>query len=127
MPSKLLLLEDSPTVREVIKIYLSGGQFEFHEAGDAQRGLQLARLLHVDLVIADIKMPGMSGIEFVRALRADPDERLKRLPVVLLTGEKGGNLRSEGLGAGANAFVEKPVTGPALREAITALLHGTKA
>jgi len=121
MPT-LLILDDSNVVRQVIRIYLAGVASEFLEAGDAERGLQLCRLMPVDLVIADIKMPGKSGIDFVRAVRADPNARLKALPIVLLTGESSDELRVQGLAAGANAFVKKPVLGPALRDAVAKLL-----
>jgi CheY-like chemotaxis protein len=119
---KVLILDDSNVVRQVVKIYLAGHDYEVLEAEDAERALQLCRLTNPDIVISDINLPGMSGIEFVTQLRADPSPRLRGLPVVLLTGDKNDSLRADGLRAGANAFVKKPVVGPALREALAEVL-----
>ena len=99
-----------------------GLDFEVHAAEDGPRALQLCRLLQIDAVVADIKMPGMSGIDFVKALRADSDQRLRSIPVILLTGEQAANLRQDGLAAGADAFIEKPVTGDTLRDTIARVL-----
>lgn len=122
--SRLLILDDSQTVREVIKVYLTGAGFDFSEADNGERALEICKTTPLDLVVADIKMPGMSGIEFVQKLRESGEDRLKALRVILLTGEKGDELRRQGLQAGANAFVEKPVTGPNLRDTITRVMKG---
>jgi CheY-like chemotaxis protein len=122
---KILILDDSNVVRQVIKIYLAGLEYELLEADNAERALQTCRSMSLDLVIADIKLPGMSGIEFVTALRAEASARLKALPVVLLTGEKTPELRSAGIQAGAADFVNKPVVGPELREAISRVFQRT--
>jgi two-component system, chemotaxis family, chemotaxis protein CheY len=122
MPQTVLVIDDSSTIREIIKIYLSGRSFEFVEAESGDRGLQLARLMQVDLVIADVKMPGMDGLTFVRHLRADEKPHLRTVPVILLTGEKSEDLKSQGLEAGANAFVQKPVSSGRLKEVVNQLL-----
>jgi len=122
--TKLLILDDSNVIRQVIRIYLTGLPYQLVMAADAESGLRECRQGNAEAVIADINLPGMSGIDFLKTLRADPDPRLKSLPVVLLTGQKGDALRTEGLLAGANAFVTKPVVGPALREALAEALKG---
>ncbi len=118
MGSTLLLVDDSATIRNIIKIYLMGMQFEFIEADRAERALHVLKTAGVNLVIADINMPGMDGLEFVRALRADADARINSLPIILLTGEKSEELRKLGSIAGANDFILKPVTSSNLREAV---------
>lgn len=98
---------------------------QFVEAENGERALALLRLVKVDLVIVDIKMPVMDGIEFTRRLRAELPA-LKALPVVMLTGEKSGeqgqSMRATGLAAGASAFVEKPVSPQTLKEVVDGLL-----
>jgi two-component system chemotaxis response regulator CheY len=122
MRSTLLLIDDSPTIREIIKIYLMGRSLEFVDAENAERGLTLVGLMPIKLIIADIKLPGMDGVEFVRKLRADARPHIRSLPVILLTGQKAADLRQQGLEAGANAFIEKPISSTALNELIGKLL-----
>jgi two-component system chemotaxis response regulator CheY len=124
MARTILLVDDSQTIRTIIKVYLMALQFEFVEAETGERGLQLARLVPVSLVIADINMPGMDGISFLQQLRADESSKAKDAPVILLTGEKGGDLEKRGMEAGANGFLYKPVTSARLTELVQSLLPG---
>lgn len=110
-------MDDSPTVREIIKIYLMKRRdLEFIEADDGVRGLRLARLMPVSLIITDIKMPAMDGITFLTHLRADSNERLRKVPVVMVTGQSDPALAQQATAAGASAFLTKPVTPQALQE-----------
>ena len=122
MPKTILLIDDSPTIRSVIKVYLMTRKFEFLDAENGERGLQLVRLLPVDLVIADVKMPVIDGISFLRQVRADTRPQLKNLPIILLTGDKSEELRKEGLGAGATAFLHKPISNTQLCEAVDKII-----
>jgi two-component system chemotaxis response regulator CheY len=78
--------------------------------------LELLKTSKVQLVIADINMPGMDGLTFLRRLRADEQPHLRKLPVILLTANKPEEYRARGLAAGANAFLQKPVVSTALVE-----------
>lgn len=122
MPQTILLVDDSPTIRSIIKVYLMGRQFEFVEADEGQRALQLVRLVPVNLVIADIKMPGMDGLTFVKKLRTDERPHLRKMPVILLTGDKSEETRQKGLEVGANAFIQKPISSAGLIEAVNKIL-----
>jgi two-component system chemotaxis response regulator CheY len=122
MAQTVLLIDDSPTIRTIIKIYLMGRSFDFVEAEGGERGLQLARLMPIELVIADINMPGMDGLTFTKQLRADNNTKVRSLPVILLTGEKSEDLRTKGMEAGANAFIQKPVSSARLIEVVNQLL-----
>src|ERR1700738_3331852 len=84
----ILLVDDSRTMREVLKVYLMGRKFDFVEADGAERALQLLRLLPVSLVIVDLKMPKMDGVDFLLQMRASELPLLRRIPVVMVTGEK---------------------------------------
>lgn len=105
----ILLVDDSRTIRDIVKIYLTNGGHTFIEAEDGMRALSLVGLTNVDLVIADVMMPRMDGIAFTKKLRADTRPEKRSIPVVLLTGEGSAQLQAEGQAAGANAFVKKPV------------------
>ncbi|HVG62694.1 MULTISPECIES: response regulator [Hyalangium] len=122
MSDNILVVDDSPTVRNIIKIYLMNLRLSILEAEDATRALQLLRLVPVSVVIADINMPGMDGITFVKEIRASKEAQLRGIPVILLTAEKGGDLRQRGAEAGANAFIQKPVSHADLTETVRQFL-----
>ncbi|HEX8697529.1 MAG TPA: response regulator [Myxococcaceae bacterium] len=122
MSANILVVDDSPTVRNIIKIYLMGLRQSIIEAEDASRALQLLNVVPVSVVIADINMPGMDGITFVREVRASTKPQVRGVPVILLTAEKGGDLRQRGVEAGANAFIQKPVSHNDLTETVRQFL-----
>ncbi|PTL84437.1 response regulator [Vitiosangium sp. GDMCC 1.1324] len=115
MKRTVLLVEDSNTIRQILKIYLMKLKLDFLDADRAEQGLKLLEIRTVDLVIADITMPGgMDGLEFVRRVRASEKERMREVPIVLLTGGKAPDLEARGREAGASEFVRKPVSIDAL-------------
>lgn len=120
MSKKVLLIDDSPTIRSIVQIYLMGRSLEFVEAPDGERGLKLARLLGVDLVIADINMPKMDGFTLVKHLRAEAG-KLGKVPIILLTGSREA-AEADALQCGANAFVRKPVSSADLVRVVSGLM-----
>jgi two-component system chemotaxis response regulator CheY len=118
----VLLVDDSPTVRNIVKIYLMNLKVSTVEADDATRALQILRLVPVSLVIADINMPGMDGITFVKEVRASQMPQVRSVPILLLTAEKNADLRQKGTEAGANAFIQKPVSHHELTETVRQFL-----
>ncbi|MGE0546209.1 MAG: response regulator [Kofleriaceae bacterium] len=122
MRSTVLLVDDSAIVRGVLQVVLENEQLELIEADDGDRAWQLMRLVPVDLVIADINMPGTDGISLVERMRAAAEPRLRDMPVVLLTADLSKELEARGRGAGANAFVHKPVAPATLVDHVRRLL-----
>jgi two-component system chemotaxis response regulator CheY len=120
--TNVLLVDDSPTVRNIVKIYLMNLKVSTVEADDATRALQILRLVPVSLVIADINMPGMDGITFVKEVRASAMPQVRSVPILLLTAEKNADLRQKGTEAGANAFIQKPVSHHELTETVRQFL-----
>jgi two-component system, chemotaxis family, chemotaxis protein CheY len=120
--SKILLVDDSKTARSLVRVLLMSEPVEFLEAENATAALGVVRDPSIVLVIADNNMPGMDGVTFVEALRKSHDERLRTIPVVLLTADEQPLLRQRALAAGANDFVRKPVKAATLRAAIDPLL-----
>jgi CheY-like chemotaxis protein len=117
----VLIVEDSPTTRAVIKVYLVGHHLDFFEATNGVDGLALARQHRPGVIVVDLKMPGMDGFTFCRTVRNDSS--LKDTPLILLTGSRGDAVRSEALAAGASYFLTKPIDGAALAERIVACLE----
>ncbi len=122
----VLLADDSPTIRALLRIFLMELRPNFFEATDGERALQLLRLTPIDLVIADVRMDPMDGVTFVRTLRQDERPRIRDVPVVMLTGERSEEIRKQGLEAGANAFVTKPIDPKTLLETIDRVLPRTR-
>jgi two-component system chemotaxis response regulator CheY len=99
-----------------------GMNFEFFESARADLGLTILETGAIDLVIADINMPGMDGLAFLREVRASTNAGMRRVPVVLLTSDKSPETRARAISSGASGFVLKPVTSSNLRETVTSLL-----
>ncbi|ATB30485.1 response regulator [Melittangium boletus] len=115
MKRTVLLVEDSNTIRHILRVYLMKLKLDFLEADRAEQGLRLLDSQQVDLVIADVNMPGgMDGLEFVRRVRSSEWARVRQVPVVLLTGGKAPDLEARATEAGASEFVRKPVSIDAL-------------
>jgi two-component system chemotaxis response regulator CheY len=110
MKRSVLLVDDSDTIRYIIRVYLMGMNLELIEADRAERALRLLGASPVDLILADINMPQMNGLDFVRKVRGDDRDEVRLVPVVLLTGDKAPGLEAKGLEAGATEVIRKPVS-----------------
>jgi two-component system chemotaxis response regulator CheY len=121
---KFLTVDDSATVRKIVIRTLEELGYEgseFLEAVDGEEGLeQVAKAGEIDLVICDVNMPNMDGLDFLRALRANPDST--HIPVLMVTTESSRRAITEAMEIGANAYVVKPFTPEMLETAISGLL-----
>jgi two-component system phosphate regulon response regulator PhoB len=104
--AKILIAEDDPTVRSLIRMTLDSGQTEIFEVEDGIEALEVARRELPELIFLDWSMPGSSGIEVCRALRAEP--LTADIKVVMLTARSDSHDREEGFAAGADEYVTKP-------------------
>ncbi|HEX8825954.1 MAG TPA: response regulator [Archangium sp.] len=114
MKRTVLIVDDSDTIRHIIKVYLMKLKLEVLDTDRADSGLLLLGTHPVDLVIADFNMPGMNGLEFVRQVRANGRPVVSRVPILLLTGGKAPELERRAMEAGASEFVRKPVSSATL-------------
>jgi EAL domain-containing protein (putative c-di-GMP-specific phosphodiesterase class I)/DNA-binding response OmpR family regulator len=103
----VLVIDDDPDLREFYTTALRRAGFEILTAPDGERGLEILESWSVGLVLCDVSMPGMSGFDVVRALRAAPDT--STLPIILITGSGDSESLIEGLSAGADDFLSTPV------------------
>ena len=114
---KILIVDDFSTMRRIIKNLLRDlGFTNTAEADDGTTALPMLQSGNFDFLVTDWNMPGMNGIELLRAVRAD--ERLKLLPVLMVTAEAKRDQIIEAAQAGVNGYVVKPFTAQALKEKI---------
>jgi len=104
--SRILAVDDSSSMRQMVAFTLSSAGFEVAEAQDGEVALALARKEKFSLVLADVNMPNMDGISLVRALRVLPE--YKFTPLLMLTTESGPEKKLEGKAAGATGWLVKP-------------------
>ena len=120
MSKRILIVEDTRTIPEVIKVYLLGNDYEYLQAPNGEEALKVAGKNRPDLIISDIKMPVMDGFQFCEQLKANP--KTKGIPVVLLTSLKDDASRAEGQRVGADGFLNKPIDSEELRKTVKGFL-----
>ncbi len=121
MAKTVLIVDDSASMRTVVRIALTRAGYEVLEAGDGVEGLQrLDAAGRVQLVISDVNMPQMDGISFVREIKKSA--RHKFTPVIMLTTEGQEQKKEEGRAAGAKAWIVKPFLPPQLVDAVNKLV-----
>ncbi|MBA2450561.1 MAG: response regulator [Chloroflexi bacterium] len=118
--TRILLADDDLQVQRLVGLTLDDDSFSLCFADDGAEALRLAREVHPTLVLLDYQMPGLSGLEVCRALRADP--ATARTPIVMLTGEGGDAIRSHAHEAGVNAFLMKPFSPLSLEHRVRTML-----
>ena len=121
----ILVVDDDPAVRELVATYLAREGFEVREAASGEAALALLDTQAIDLVILDMGLPGMSGLDVLRALRHRP--RTANLPVTVLTGMGDEYPLAASLGLGADDYVTKPVRLDALAALVRARLRSRRA
>lgn len=102
----ILTVDDSASMRQMVSFTLKASGYNVLEAFDGADALVKARANKVDLVLSDINMPNMNGIELLKALRAEAQYRFT--PILLLTTESGMDRKMEGKQAGATGWLVKP-------------------
>ena len=120
-PRTILTVDDEDVVRTLLTKVLEAGGYSTRQANNGSDGLQIAQNEKIDLILQDVDMPGMNGHEVVGKLKAD--ERTRTIPVIMLTGRARRSDKIEGLEAGADEYVTKPVSGSELLARVKALLR----
>ncbi|WP_269586084.1 response regulator [Roseibium sp. Sym1] len=108
MSKKVLTVDDSKTMRDMVRFTLSGVGFDVVEAQDGVQALSLLDSTKVDLIITDINMPNMDGVTLVKRVRGGSNHR--GVPILVLTTEGGDAKKAEGKAAGATGWIVKPFT-----------------
>jgi len=123
---KILIVDDFSTMRRIIKNLLRDLGFNnTAEADDGKTGLPMLQTGNFDFLITDWNMPGMTGIELLKAVRAD--EKLASLPVLMVTAEAKKDQIVEAAQAGVNGYIVKPFTAQTLKEKIEKIFERVEA
>ncbi|HEV8518060.1 MAG TPA: phosphate regulon transcriptional regulator PhoB [Burkholderiales bacterium] len=117
----ILVVEDEPAIQELITLNLEQSGYSPLRANDAEQAIELVRDELPDLVLLDWMLPGMSGIEFARRLRAD--RRTQDVPIIMLTARAEEHDKLSGLESGADDYITKPFSPRELNARIRALLR----
>ncbi|BCU82952.1 DNA-binding response regulator [Polycladomyces abyssicola] len=103
MQTTVLIVDDEPDIRELIRLYLTNEGYHVLEAADGREALELTRQHTVDLMILDVMMPGMEGMEVCVRIR-----KTQWMPIIMLTAKTGDLDKIQGLAVGADDYVTKP-------------------
>ena len=117
---RILIADDRPSSRELVRSILENLGYEVEEAEDGMRALNAVLRRPPDLVLLDLQMPGLNGHEVLERLRAE--ERFASLPVVALTASAMAGDRDKALAAGFTSYLAKPVSLSTLRTEVRRLL-----
>lgn len=124
MELDILVVDDSAAIRKILQRVLrqTGMAIDtIHEAGDGEEALNVLRGHKVGLVLTDINMPKMDGLELLAALKRSPE--WARIPVVMITTEGGESKVAEAVRLGAAGYVRKPFTADQIKEKLAGILE----
>jgi two-component system chemotaxis response regulator CheY len=106
MKRKVLTVDDASTMRKMIALTLKTAGYEVVEASDGPEALDIISRMDVDMMILDVNMPQMNGIELVRRVRES--SKYSKTPIIMLTTETQDTLRNQAKSAGATGWINKP-------------------
>lgn len=124
MESDVLVVDDSAAIRKILQRVLrqTGMSIgEIYEAGDGQEALELLKTRSVRLILTDVNMPKMDGLQMLAAIKANPC--WSEIPVVMITTEGGESKVGEAVKLGAVGYVRKPFTGDQIKEKLAGILE----
>lgn len=119
MTKSALIVDDSATMRNMIKATVAELGFEIDTAQDGEKAFTQAKKKSYDIVITDINMPNVDGIELIRMLRES--ETCKYAPILVISTEAGDNVKQAGKQAGASGWIVKPFDPETLTKAVSKL------
>lgn len=120
---RALIVDDSSVMRKIVERSLRQAGFDalfVHEASSGTEGLELLKARQVDLILSDINMPSMDGLEFLRQIRAQ--NLAPGVPVVMITTESSEDHVKQAIEAGARGYIRKPFTAEQVKERVLPLV-----
>jgi len=120
MAKTILIVDDSSSLRNVVKIALVDAGYDVIEGGDGTEGIKALDGRKVHLIISDVNMPNMDGITMVKEIKTM--DSYKFTPIIMLTTEAGDDIKSQGKEAGVKAWVVKPFKPDQMLNAVSKLI-----
>jgi len=117
---KILVVDDDRTTRKLLSLYLRGSGFDVVTAENGLDGIEKLGGETVNMVVTDLNMPYMDGIEFIRTIKANPDTG--HIPALMITTEDDDEERQRAAAAGADGYLVKPVTADVVAQKVRQLL-----
>ncbi|TDO96343.1 response regulator [Marinomonas balearica] len=121
MNKNLLVVDDSPSVRQMVEATLRGGGYQVKTAKDGREALDFCRTTKFDFVLTDQNMPNMDGLTLIRSLRAM--SAYTRVPLIVLTTEASDAMKAKGKAAGATGWMVKPFDPQKLLEVVAKVVR----
>lgn len=121
MAKNILVVDDSPTMRQMVSFTLRGAGFDVTEAQHGQEALSKIEGRQIDMIVTDLNMPVMDGIEFIRQARSLQATRF--VPILMLTTESQPEKKMAGKAAGATGWIVKPFDPPKFLAVIAKILQ----
>ena len=123
---RILIIEDEEDIREVLKLQLESANYQVIEATNGEEGIELMKkgsnLLHVGLIITDIRMPKVNGVEAIEYIKANAPS----IPIMVVTGYPDAELAVELLQKGVKDYLVKPIEKDKLLSKVAAILSSNK-
>src|ERR1700720_2265356 len=120
-PPRILIVDDNETNRDILQTRLAAHGYDLKQAGDGEEALAAAKTHLPDLILLDVMMPKIDGIEVARRLKTDP--QLPFMPIILVTAKADSKDVVAGLNAGADEYLTKPIDQPALVARVKSVLR----
>jgi CheY-like chemotaxis protein len=121
MPKRILVADDQPSARELLRTILSNAGYDVVEAADGNEAVKRATESVPDLILLDIQMPGRDGFNVCTTLRTDP--RFSNVPIIAMTAGLMQGERDRAMSAGFSEFLAKPISLAVLRRTVADLLQ----
>jgi len=122
MSKKVLVIDDSSTIRSLITHSLEElNDYEMVEAKNGFEALKVLPRMHFDLIITDINMPEINGLEIVNFVRNHPE--YQSIPLIIVSTENGDEDRRKGLSLGANEYITKPFESEQIKEVVSRVMR----
>jgi DNA-binding response OmpR family regulator len=121
--AKVLVVDDNEDVRDLVVHILSADGFHVFSASEGLSALSILKANDIDLVLLDVMMPGMSGLEVLTEIRTGSDKKIREVPVMMITAKSSTEDIDKALAIGANSYVVKPFRGATIREKVRTILE----
>lgn len=121
MAKTIMTADDSASMRQMISFTLKQAGYDVVEAEDGKDALTKAKDTHIDMLVTDLNMPNMNGLELINEIRAIP--KFKFIPIIMLTTESDAEKKKQGKQAGATGWLVKPFQPPQLISVIKKVLR----